>query len=102
MARFSADAENLIHSDPEVAQSFGYKAPIAGGVMAVHFMMAHLWRDGPLEALEMSVKFRRPMYWDDELALGTQEGDENCLAVLRTENGKVAAEAKVSKRVTQA
>lgn len=67
VAAYSIDAENLIHSDPETARRFGFRAPIAAGLMAVHFMMAALCRPSPPARLRMTVHFRRPMFWDDAL-----------------------------------
>ena len=45
VAAYSDEAENLIHSDPETARRFGYRAPIAAGLMAIRFMMAALSRE---------------------------------------------------------
>jgi acyl dehydratase len=67
VAAYSIDADNLIHSDPETARRFGFRAPIAAGLMAVHFMMAALCRPSPPARLRMTVHFRRPMFWDDAL-----------------------------------
>jgi acyl dehydratase len=67
VAAYSIDADNLIHSDPDTARRFGFRAPIAAGLMAVHFMMAALSRPSPPGRLRMTVHFRRPMFWDDAL-----------------------------------
>ncbi|MEM9682077.1 MAG: MaoC/PaaZ C-terminal domain-containing protein [Pseudomonadota bacterium] len=75
VAAYSADAENLIHSDPETARRFGFRAPIAAGLMAVHFMMAALYDPLPPDRLRMTVRFRRPMFWDDTLDLWRQATD---------------------------
>ena len=75
VAAFSDEAENLIHSDPQVARRFGYRAPIAAGLMASHFMMEMLARPGTVERLEMEIRFLRPMFWDDELRIFGAERD---------------------------
>ncbi|MEM7252522.1 MAG: MaoC/PaaZ C-terminal domain-containing protein [Pseudomonadota bacterium] len=75
VAAFSEDAENLIHSDPDVARAFGFRAPIAGGVMAIAFMMEVLQRLGPPHQVRIAVSFRRPMFWDDRLAIMTDRND---------------------------
>ena len=95
VADYSAEGDNLIHSDPEVAQQFGFRAPIAAGLMAVRFMMAHLWRQGPVETLKMSIRFRRPMFWDEELVLNGAGDNHQDLFVIRSSDGKVANEAHV-------
>ena len=96
VAAYSGEAENLIHSDPETAQRFGFRAPIAAGLMAVHFMMAALCRPAPPDRLRMSIRFRRPMFWDEELAVWSREtgGAIAALAVINPD-GKVANDAVV-------
>jgi acyl dehydratase len=95
VAEYSAEGENLIHSDPEVARQFGFRAPIAAGLMAVRLMMAHLWSAGTVESLRMTVNFRRPMFWDDALALyGAGKANEHLL-IMRTGDGKIANESHV-------
>jgi len=71
VARYSDEAENLIHSDPEVARQFGFRAPIAAGLMAGNIMMEALARraGGVPDALDMEIRFLRPMFWDDVLDL---------------------------------
>ena len=102
VAVYSDEAENLIHSDPETAHRFGFRAPIAAGLMAVHFMMAALCRPKPLarepsrpdlsksatgrhrppSRLRMSVRFRRPMFWDEELAVWGRSRADGTIAAL--------------------
>ena len=96
VAEYSIEAENLIHSDPEVARQFGFRAPIAGGVMAVRMMMEVLARRGPITQLQMSVRFRRPMFWDDLLEVRTQQTENapESFAVFQAE-GKVVNDAVV-------
>jgi hypothetical protein len=95
VARYSNEADNLIHSDVQVAQQFGFKAPIAGGLMAVRYMMAHLWQNGVVSELRMSANFRRPMFWDDQLNLHHVVGQPQHLVILRDSDQKVANDARV-------
>jgi acyl dehydratase len=113
VAAYSDEAENLIHSDPETAKRFGFRAPIAAGLMAVHFMMAALCEPAPAQArassragrsktaagrhqppdrLRMRIRFRRPMFWNDDLAvLGRRNADGTIAALaLINPDGKVA------------
>jgi hypothetical protein len=73
VASFSDEAENLIHSDPATAERFGFRAPIAGGLMASHIMLGalieELGRAGPVTGLDMEISFLRPMFWDERLRL---------------------------------
>ncbi len=94
VAAYSIEADNLIHSDPETARRFGFRAPIAAGLMAVHFMLAALRRPGPIEQLRATVRFRRPMFWDEALEVwgrraAGDSGPLTALAVINPE-GKVA------------
>ncbi len=98
VARYSVEAENLIHSDPAVAREFGYRAPIAGGLLGVRLMMAHLAQRGAIEALEIRVRFRRPIFWDDRLRLFASADLEQSEArlELRRDDDKVATDAVIS------
>lgn len=71
VAAFSDEAENLIHSDPATAKRFGFRAPIAGGLMASHIMLGALIEEaggaGGVTALNGEIAFLRPMFWDERL-----------------------------------
>ncbi|MEM7403930.1 MAG: hypothetical protein AAF458_01495 [Pseudomonadota bacterium] len=95
VARYSNEAENLIHSEPEVARQFGFKAPIAGGLMAVRYMLAELHSKGVVNELRMSVRFRRPMFWDDELKLNETAGSPRQFVMLRSSDGKMVNDATI-------
>lgn len=61
---YSSDG-NSIHYDEESAKRAGFRAPIIGGGMGVHYLMAALWRAGRPEQFDASIYFRRPIFWDD-------------------------------------
>lgn len=72
VASFSDEAENLIHSDPATAEKFGFRAPIAGGLMASHIILGALAGEAgrrPVTSLEAEMFFLRPMFWDERLRL---------------------------------
>lgn len=79
VASFSDEGSNLIHSDPETAKKFGFRAPIAGGLMGSHIMLGGLILEasaGPVTQLDAEISFLRPMFWDDRLRLfATPRGD---------------------------
>ena len=93
VANFSDENINRIHDDPEIARQFGYRAPIAAGIMGSHIMMEPLVREGggPPKQMEMEVRFRRPMFWDELLAIhGQHTGDHLSRIALIKPEGKVA------------
>ena len=97
VAAYSFEADNLIHSDPETARRFGFRAPIAAGLMAVHFMMAALCRPSPPDRLRMSVRFRRPMFWDDALDVwgrNDEDGVPTALAIVNAD-GKATGDCTI-------
>ncbi len=95
-AAYTIEADNLIHSDPETARRFGFRAPVAAGLMAIHFMLAALCRPKPPETLRMTVRFRRPMFWDDRLEVWARQGGGaiSALAVINAE-GKVTSDCRI-------
>jgi acyl dehydratase len=109
VAAYSIEADNLIHSDPETARRFGFRAPIAAGLMAVHFMMAALCRPaagydrppsskdrGPPTSLRMTVRFRRPMFWDETLEVWQKKGTEPYIALaVVNDEGKATSDCAV-------
>lgn len=93
VGNFSDDRMNRIHDDPEVARQFGFRAPIAAGIMGSHILMEALVKDGagPPQELEMEVRFRRPMFWDELLTLhGEQAGGHLSRIALMKPEGKPA------------
>ena len=73
MADFSSEAGNLIHSDPKIAKQHGFRAPIAAGLMGLHFYRKFIGENFESKSFDLQVWFRRPMFWDDELSLIVKE-----------------------------
>ena len=69
-------------------------------LMAVRLMMETLVRRGPIESLEMAVRFRRPMFWDIclEVFADCAELQEQVPGKIevRRPDGKVANDASIS------
>ena len=67
--------------------------------MAVGLMMEVLWGGGPVASLRMSVRFRRPMFWDEALEIyrRTVPGQDwpDAIVVVRPD-GKLANDAEVT------
>ncbi|MBT6891223.1 MAG: hypothetical protein HOA25_06965 [Gammaproteobacteria bacterium] len=85
---------NAIHYEMAAANLAGFRAPIIGGGQGVHFLMAAIWGHG-LEQVDLDVYFRRPVFWDDTIAVGVSS-DMSAVASLR--EGKVLTEMKINNR----
>ena len=83
---------NSIHYDEAAAQRAGFRAPMIGGGMGVHYLNAELWKAGPPKALDLDIYFRRPIFWDEAFTavrLGPEPvHDWQALALLRDEREK--------------
>lgn len=60
---------NLIHLDPDYAKSFGFRAPIIAGNQTVNFLLEALALDGIPAALDVEIRFLRPVFWDDAVVV---------------------------------
>ena len=93
---------NSIHYEMEPAQKAGFRAPLIGGGMGVHFLMAELWQahkqSGGPEAFDAEIYFRRPIFWDDAVAVYSRADEKsglNAMALLKEDaqgNNKVGTE----------
>ena len=92
VAAYSDDTMNAIHNDPEVAARYGFRAPIAAGLMGIHYYIAALSGDRMPERLDLAIRFLRPMFWDDRLSLQRRNGRMR----LVNPEGKPVSEAEFS------
>lgn len=104
LAEFTLDPEdvkayggphNPIHFDPEAARRAGFRAPIIGGGQGVRFITAEIWRRRRPQVLELEIRFRRPIHWDDRFAVAVDERDGRWHAIGLVKDGKVATEARI-------
>jgi hypothetical protein len=91
---------NRIHFDPEAAKRAGFRAPIIGGGMGVHYLMAEIWRQFSPQALELDIAFRRPIFWDDRLTIMVDKADDTWKAICLTKGEKIATEARINHLVS--
>lgn len=85
---------NSIHYDMTAANRAGFRAPLIGGGMGVHYLMAAIWAQGAPGLIDMDIYFRRPIFWDEafEVAI-TAQRDAICLR--QAGSGKVLTEARI-------
>ena len=74
----------------EAANQAGFRAPIIGGGMGVHFLIAELWPERGTEIF-LDIFFRRPIFWDDKFYVGRTD---SAIALIR--DGKVLTEARIN------
>ena len=57
------------HHDPEAAAAIGMRAPIAQGLMGFTLLFNVLAEGGLPVKFDIEARFKRPIFWDDELKL---------------------------------
>ncbi|MDX1382823.1 MAG: hypothetical protein R3190_04210 [Thermoanaerobaculia bacterium] len=100
--RYSMEG-NAIHYEEAAARRAGFRAPMIGGGMGVHFLAALVWAHGVPQRLDLDVYFRRPIFWDERFtsAVLGEPGDRASwtgLCLLRDEGVaglKVLTEARI-------
>ena len=87
---------NSIHYEMDAANSAGFRAPIIGGGMGVHYLIQTLWKRSRVEAFDLSIYFRRPIFWDDTFVVAADKW--NAIALLRegSPETKVLTEARIN------
>jgi len=73
---------NSIHYEEEAAKAAGFRAPMIGGGMGVHYLTAAVFERCTPKALDMSIFFRRPIFWDEHFTSA-------CVAQDSTGSGEV-------------
>ncbi len=87
---------NSIHYEMEAANRAGFRAPLIGGGMGVHYLLAALWQHSPPERLDLDIYFRRPIFWDDTFAVAVDVGADGWRAMALVKDGKVLTEARIN------
>ena len=80
------------HHDPKAAAAIGMRAPIAQGLMGFTLLMSELAQNGLPPRFEVEARFKRPIFWDDELAL--EYDGKRLLRAVNAEN-KIASELHI-------
>ena len=88
---------NPIHYDLAAAKAGGFRAPIIGGGMGVHYLTAAIWREFNPQNVDLEIYFRRPIFWDDRLSLCVDDGDETWTSICLARDRKVATEARINR-----
>lgn len=81
-----------IHSDVEVAKRTGLDAPIAQGMMTLAYaseLMTKICGPAWLERGEISVKFTKPVYAEDDVTVTATEGSDGYEISATNQHGEV-------------
>lgn len=90
---------NSIHYEMDAANKAGFRAPIIGGGMGVHYLVHALWQHCKPQSFELSVYFRRPIFWDDEFTVAADTSEESWRAICLFRDDKVLTEARIDSLV---
>ena len=91
VASYAEEVGNKIHTDPEVAQSRGFRAPIAQGLMQLTALHGAIVSYAMPWEMDLDTRFIRPAFWDSELTLYA-DPDRRCYRCI-DQDGKLTAEA---------
>ncbi len=87
---------NSIHYEMDAANKAGFRAPIIGGGMGVHYLLHTLTRHCKPQSFDLSVYFRRPIFWDDDFTVAADAADDTWSAICLLREGKVLTEARIN------
>ena len=80
---------NSIHYEQGAAERAGFRAPLIGGGMGVHYLTAQMWQDRRPQAFDASISVRRPIFWDEAVHVGVlgQAGAWQGMGLLKLPQG---------------
>ena len=84
---------NSIHYEMTSAVQAGFRAPIIGGGMGVHYLIAAMIDRTACATFDLDIYFRRPIFWDHQFdVLMRDDNGGMCLA----SDNKVLTEARIN------
>jgi len=83
---------NSIHYEMESANKAGFRAPIIGGGMGVHYLVHTLLKQCAPTSFDLSIYFRRPIFWDAEFVVAAAPWR----AIALLSDAKVLTEARIN------
>ncbi len=84
---------NSIHYEEAAAIKAGFRAPLIGGGMGVHYLMAALWdQERSPQSFQADIYFRRPIFWDEAVTVAMDVAGQPKLMALLKPGDKVGTE----------
>jgi acyl dehydratase len=84
---YCLNTKNLIHTDRATARRYGFRAPIIAGNQTVNFLLEALALDARPNSFDIEIRFRKPVFWDDAVAIEGRRGADGKLTEIRAVNG---------------
>jgi acyl dehydratase len=84
---YCLNTKNLIHTDRATARRYGFRAPIIAGNQTVNFLLEALALDARPSSFDIEIRFRKPVFWDDAVAIEGRRGADGKLTEIRAVNG---------------
>lgn len=78
-----SEAGNSIHYDLEAARRAGFRAPLIGGGMGVHYLLAAIYAEKAPRTFDLDIYFRRPIFWDDSFNVVRENDEQQGMALTR-------------------
>jgi len=93
MVKAYSSEGNSIHYEMTAANKAGFRAPIIGGGMGVHYLIHTLYQHHKAKTFDLSIYFRRPIFWDDQFVVAARPWKS--MALLGKKD-KVLSEARIN------
>lgn len=90
---FSSYVGNEIHLDPAFARRQGFRAPVAQGLMTTALMTGALQAARPYRRFAASVRYLRPVFWDDAVEVWR---DADWRRIQARSGGRPVAECEIA------
>ncbi len=95
---FSEDVGNDVHFDVDFALRYGFRAPLAQGIMSAVWLLSGLPQAPDSSfGLHVAIRYLRPVFWDDFASLWIRRGSDGEIDAVESRNreGKVTADLRV-------
>lgn len=93
---YCGKTRNLIHTDPDYAKTFGFRAPITAGNQMIDWHLETVRRAMLGHRFEGRVRLERPVFWDDALQMLTRKRGAALEIACVKADGRIANRSRFS------